>query len=308
LTGPTSRLEALVRSGRFCVTAEIVPPRGSDGSRVTDQARALVGIADAVNVTDQPRAVAHMSPLAGTAFVAASGLEPIAQLTCRDRNRVALIADLLGAWALGARNVLCLTGDPIETGDHPDAKEVRDLAVEDLVALAVRLRAEGRLPSGAEISAPPRYFVGVAESPLVEPYDPARLEAKLDAGAAFVQTQIVFDLDALARWADDARARGVFERAAVIVGVAPLRSATQARFLSERVPGVSVPAELARALEEAGGDAPAIGVEHAVALVRGLREIPGLAGVHVMGLGSEGAVEEVVRGAGLFPRPVAFAP
>jgi methylenetetrahydrofolate reductase (NADH) len=308
LTEPASRLEALVRSGRFCVTAEIVPPRSADAASVTDQARALVGIADAVNVTDEPRAVAHMSPVAGTAFVAAAGLEPIVQLTCRDRNRLALVADLLGAWALGARNVLCLTGDPIRTGDHPDAKEVRDLAVEDLVALAVRLRAEGTLPNGAEISPPPRYFVGVAESPLVEPYDPARLERKLDAGAAFVQTQIAFDLEALVRWADGARARGVLERAAVIVGVAPLRSESQARFLSERVPGVSVPPELVRALEEAGEDAPAVGVAHAVALVKALREVPGLSGVHVMGLGREGAVDEVVRGAGLFPRPVVLTP
>ncbi len=308
MSDPASRLEALVRSGRFCLTSEIVPPRGADGSVVTEQARELVGVVDAANVTDQPRAVAHMSPVAGTALVAAAGIEPIVQLACRDRNRLALVGDLLGAWALGARNLLCLTGDPIAGGDQPEATEVRDLVVEDLVRLATLLRTDGRLPNGTEIAAPPKYFVGVAESPLAEPYDPSRLEAKLDAGAGFVQTQIIFDADAFATWADAARSRGVFERAAVIVGIAPLRSASQARFLNERVPGVRVPPELLRALEEAGEGAHGIGLEHAIDLARRLQEIQGIAGLHVMGPGAGDAVREVVRGTGLFPRPVSVTP
>jgi methylenetetrahydrofolate reductase (NADPH) len=298
-----SRLEALARSGRFCVTAEVVPPRSADGSLVTEQARALVGIADAVNVTDNPRAAAHMSPVAGAALVAAAGLEPTIQLACRHRNRLALTADLLGAWALGARNVLCLTGDRVAAGDHPDAAEVDDLTVEELVALATGMRETGTLPNGAEVIAPPRYFVGVADSPLADPYDPARLESKLDAGARFVQTQIVYDLEALQGWADAIAERGIPERASVIVGVAPLRGAKQARFLDERVPGVRVPPAIVEALEEAGDEAPAVGVERCVELILALRALDGVAGVHVMGMGHEEGVRLVVEGAGLLPRP-----
>ncbi|MGZ5292201.1 MAG: methylenetetrahydrofolate reductase, partial [Actinomycetota bacterium] len=278
-----SRLERLVRSGTFCVTAEVVPPRLADGGVVRVQARQLVGYADAVNVTDNPRAAAHMSPVAGVAIVAAAGLEPTMQLTCRDRNRLGLTSDILGGWALGARNLFCLTGDPVGVGDHPDAVSVNDVTVEELVRLAAGLRADGRLLSGAGVDDPPRFFIGVADVPLAPSYDPARLEGKLDAGAGFVMTQIVYDVDALAAWVDIARSRGIVERAALIAGVAPLVSAKQARFLDEKVPGVSVPRELIRALEDAGEEAPAVGVARCVEVVRRLRSLPGIAGVHVMG-------------------------
>ena len=301
----TSRLERLVRAGTFVVTAEVVPPRSVDVGAVRAQARELVGYADAVNVTDNPRASAHMSPVAGAAFVAAAGLEPTMQITCRDRNRLGLAADLLGGWALGARNLFCLTGDPLAVGDEPDAAAVHDLAVEDLVRMAAELRERGRLPSGAEIDPAPRYFIGVADVPLAPGYDPGRLERKLDAGAGFVMTQIAYDLEALRAWLELARARGITERAALIVGVAPLASAKQARFLHEKVPGVSVPAELLAELEDAGERAPEVGVARCVELVRALRDTPGVAGVHVMGLGREAAVRAVIEGAGLLPRPPA---
>jgi methylenetetrahydrofolate reductase (NADPH) len=175
LTAPSGRLESIVRSRRFAVTSEVVPPRSGDPSAVSRQARDLVGYADAVNVTDNPAASAHMSPLAGAAVVSRAGLEPTLQLTVRDRNRLALTADLLGGWALGARNLLCLTGDPVGIGDHPEATVVDDLAVTDLVRLASRLREGGRLLSGDEVADPPRYFVGVTDSPLAAAYDPGRL-------------------------------------------------------------------------------------------------------------------------------------
>ena len=297
-------LGRILRSGRFCVTAEVVPPRSADPAAVVAQARELVGYADAVNVTDNPASAAHMAPLAGVAVVADAGIEPILQLTCRDRNRLALTADLLGGWALGARAVLCLSGDPAARGDHPDAKEVYDLTVLDLVGLAAGLRDEGRLLSGATIEGPPRYLIGVADLPLADGYDPTRLEAKISAGADFVQTQIVYDVEAFTAWADAARSRGVFDRVAVIAGVAPLRNARQARLVAS-LPGVSVPADVRRALEEAGPDAETEGTRLAILIVNGLREIPGLAGVHLMGLGQESAVRRVVEGAGLLPRPVA---
>lgn len=301
---PAGRLEAIARSGRFAVTSEVVPPRSADPRTVFLQARDLVGYADAVNVTDNPTATAHMSPLAGVAAVARAGLEPTLQLTVRDRNRLALTADLLGAWALGARNVLCLTGDPLSVGDHPDATAVIDLAVTDLVRLAEQLRAEGRLLSGAVIEEPPRFYVGVADSPLAPSYDAGRLEAKIDAGASFVMTQITYDLDALMAWSEIVRTRGILERAAVLVGVAPIRSAEQARYLSEHLPGVTVPPELMALLEQAGPDAEALGVADCVRIVDGLREIPGIAGVHVMGLGREAVVRRLIEEAELLPRPL----
>lgn len=300
---PHSRLERLARSGTFCVTAEVVPPRSANGDVVRAQARELVGYADAVNVTDNPRAAAHMSPVAGAALVAAAGLEPTIQITCRDRNRLGLTADLLGGWALGARNLFCLTGDPVGVGDQPDAATVNDLTVEELVRLAAGLRDEGRLPSGTEVADPPRYFIGVADLPLAPSYDPARLEVKLDAGATFVMTQIVYDVEALASWVQIARSRGIVERASLIAGVAPLSSAKQARFLNEKVPGVAVPADLIAALEDAGPDAAAVGVAQCVEVVERLRSLEGIAGVHVMGMGHEEGVRAVVEGADLLPRP-----
>jgi methylenetetrahydrofolate reductase (NADPH) len=303
LSEPGSRLEALVRSRRFAVTSEVVPPRSSDPEPVERQARELVGYADAVNVTDNPTASAHMSPVAGAAIVARTGVEPTLQLTVRDRNRLAIAADLLGAWALGARNLLCLTGDPLSVGDQPDAAAVNDIGLLELIALASRLREDSKLPSGTEIEPAPRYFVGVADSPLVERYDPARLEVKLDAGAGFVMTQIAYDLDRLAEWAEIVRPRGVFERVAVLVGVAPLRSAKQARYMNKHLPGVHVPDGLVRALEDAGPEAEALGTAQCVEIVSGLKAMQGVSGVHVMGLGREEVVRHVIEGAGLLPRP-----
>lgn len=299
-----SGLEALVRAGKFCVTSEVVPPRSADPTPLDQQARELVGYADAVNVTDNPVASAHMSPLAGVAAVARAGLEPTVQLTVRDRNRLALAGDLLGAWALGARNLFALTGDPVSVGDEPSAGAVHDLTVLELISLARTLRDEHRLPSGQEVDPAPSYFVGVSDTPLVEVYDAGRLEAKLDAGADFVITQITYDVEAIVRWAEVVRARGVFERAAVLVGVAPLRGSKQARYVNEHLPGVSVPDAMLEALEAAGSESEVVGTAQCVEIVAGLREIAGISGVHVMGLGRERVVRHVIEGAGLFPRPV----
>ena len=304
MSEPASRLQRILRSGGFAVTAEVVPPRSGSGATVTEQARALVGYADAVNVTDNPTGAAHMSPVAGVSFVREAGLEPTMQITCRDRNRLGLSADLLGGWALGARNLFCLTGDPITDGH---ATVVNDLSVNDLVRAAATLREEGLLPSGAEVDQPPRFFVGVADLPLAPNYDPARLESKLDAGADFVITQIVYDMDAFEAWADRVRARGIFQRASVIAGVAPPRSAKSARFMNDHLPGVSVPATLIGMLEGAGPDAEAEGVRLAVEIVNRLRSIAGIAGVHVMGLGREEPVRHVIEDAGLLPRPTGTA-
>lgn len=298
-----SRLERLLHQGTFAVTAEVVPPHDADRSVVIDQARALRGYADAVNVTDNPTSSAHMSAVAGAGLVAGEGLEPVLQITTRDRNRLALTGDLLGAWALGARNLLCLTGDPVAVGDHPDAAQVSDLSVLELIALAVSLRDRGELLSGRRIGVAPRYFVGVADVPLAADYDSGRLEEKVEAGADFVQTQIVYDVDGIGEWAEKIRPRGIFERMFVLVGVAPPRSAGAARYMREHLPGVTVPHAVVRRLEEAGPHAEAEGVRLTVEIIEALRAIQGIAGIHVMGLGKEEAVRRVIEGAGFLPRP-----
>jgi methylenetetrahydrofolate reductase (NADPH) len=304
VTEPAGRLAAIFRRAAFAVTGEIVPPKGGSGDAITEHARGLVGYVDAVNLTDNPTANAHMSPLAGVRFVAEAGIEPTVQLTVRDRNRLGLTADLLGAWALGARNVFCLSGDPIRIGDHPDATAVVDLSVNDVVALARRMRDEGVTLSGGELADPPRYLIGVADVPFADPYDPVKLDAKLDAGADFVMTQIVYDADRLAGWADAMSARGVFERAKVMIGVTPLRSAKQARFMDEKLPGVRVPAAMIGTLEGAGEDAAEVGLELTVELVTAIRAIAGVAGIHIMAMGHDEVTRELIERTGLFPRPV----
>jgi methylenetetrahydrofolate reductase (NADPH) len=297
------RLAAILRGRQFAVTGEIVPPRSGSGAAVTEHARALVGSIDAANVTDNPTASAHMSAAAGASFVAAAGIEPTLQLTVRDRNRLGITAELLGGWALGARNVLCLSGDPISIGDHPDAKVVNDLSVLDAVGLVRRLREEGVTMSGAEVDDPPRYLIGVADLPLAEPYDVGRLEQKLDAGADVIWTQIAYDVEALAAWAEVVRARGVFERAPVLIGMVPLRSAKGARFMNDKLPGVRVPPAMLQALEAAGDEAEQVGRALTIEVVHGIREIAGVSGVHLMGMGHDATVRAVVEGGGLFPRP-----
>ena len=296
-----SHLERVLHDRGFAVTAEVVPPRTADPEAVAAQARALRGYADAANVTDSPTGAAHMSPVAGAALVAQEGLEPTVQLTCRDRNRLAITGDLLGAWALGARNVLCLTGDPVQEGAHPEIAQVHDFTVLDLIRFTVRLRDQGVSLADHRIEPAPRFFVGGADLPLLPRYDPARLERKADAGADFIQTQITYDADALGEWADRIRPLGVFERMFVLIGVAPPRSAATARFMRDNLPGVVVPDEVVRRLEGAE-DAETEGVRLAVELVERFRKIDGIAGVHVMGLGREEPVRRVIEAAGLLPR------
>jgi methylenetetrahydrofolate reductase (NADPH) len=296
-------LAALLNAGTFVVTGEVVPPRSGNADAILAAARGLVGSVDAINVTDNPRASAHMSVLAGAHAVRDAGVEPTLQLVSRDRNRLALTADLLGGWALGARNVLVLAGDRIERGDHPGAKPVFDLSTEDVVALVRRVRDQGTTGSGTTIADPPRYLIGVADVPLADPYDVTKLEARLDAGAEVVWTQITYDVDRLAAWLEELRPRGILERAKILVGLVPLRSVSNARFL-DGLFGVHVPDALHGALADAGDRAEELGIDLTVDVVRRLRALDGVAGVHLMGIGRDDLVRIVVERAGLFPRPV----
>jgi methylenetetrahydrofolate reductase (NADPH) len=296
------RLAALLDAGAFVVTGEVAAPRSGDPSRVRDAARGLVGYVDAINVTDNPVASPHMSPLASARFVHEAGAEPTLQLVCRDRNRLAITADLLGGWALGARNLLVLGGDPMHVGDHPEAAPVFDLGPNEVVALARRLRDEGTTSAGTDIDDPPRFLIGVADVPLADPYDPAKLEAKLDAGGDVVWTQITYDTDRLGEWTDLVRPRGIFERANVIVGLVPIRSVGNARFL-DGLFGVDVPSAAFDLLAAAGPEAERAGVAYTVEVAERLRAIDGISGLHLMGVGRDDLVREVVERTELFPRP-----
>jgi 5,10-methylenetetrahydrofolate reductase len=300
LTG-LGRLASLLEQGRFLVTGELVPPRTPDPEAIRRVARKLRGLVDAVNVTDNAAARVAMAPIPAAVLAAAEGLEPVLQLTCRDRNRLALAADLLGAHALGIRAILCLSGDPIEVGPFTEAKAVFDLDAVSLTRLAADL-GHGVGPAGAQVSPAAPFLIGVAEAPGVDPSGGARLEAKVAAGARFVQTQPVYDLAGFQRWLERMTERGLTGKAAILAGVLPPRSAAQLeRFAA--LPGWSVPeATLARL--RGAADQRVEGIALAVEMVERLRALPGLRGVHLMGLGPDSGVPEVVEAAGLLPRPL----
>jgi len=295
VTAPGRLAEAL-RTGRFAVTAEVAPPRGADVTRLRETARLLRGWVDAANVTDNQGARVRMSSLAGSAVLLAEGLDPVMQMTCRDRNRIALQSDLLAAGGLGVPNVLLMTGDRPERGDHPDAPGVFDLDSDTLTAAARALRDEATLLSGQTVDPPPRYLIGAVDLGAGEP---DRLARKVALGTEFVQTQFVFDVAAFAGWLARVRDLGLTQRCAVLAGVGPLRS-LRALDVMAGLPGVRVPAALERRLR--GVPAHRVAEEGMAAcaeIVAALRELPGLAGVHVMAVAYEQGVPEILTAAGL---------
>ena len=295
-------LRATLATGRFAVTAEIGPPRGADPVAIARAAAHLRGWVDAANVTDNQSAHVRLSSFAGSLLAARAGVEPVMQLTCRDRNRIALQSDLISAAALGIPNVLLLTGDHPVYGDHPDAKPVFDLDSVQLVWTARTLRDEGTLLSGRAVQPPPRYLIGAVENPFAPPvgFRAARLGKKVAAGAEFCQTQFVFDLAGFARFMRDVVDLGLTERCKVIAGVGPVRSLSAYEFIRTKVPGVQVPEELGRRLRGVPADRVAAeGVTACVETIRALREIPGVAGVHVMAFGYERGIPEILDRAGL---------
>lgn len=290
-------LASLLRQGEFVVTAELNPPRSAAASVVRRRAEVLKGAVDAVNVTDSNRANVAMAAIPAALLIRDAGVEPIVQVTGRDRNRIAIQADLLGAAALGLRNFLFMSGDDPKYGNHPDAVNVQDLSGIELVRTAASLR-DGKLLNGDEIKHPPRYFVGATASPAAAK-DVDRTIEKIAAGAQFIQTQPVFDVATFGAWLADLRRRDA--DVAVLAGVLVLRSADQADRLST-VPGI----ELSTAVRErmrAAGDGEAEGIAIAVETVRSLRGLRGVNGVHLYAIEWPEAIPLVVRGAGLLPRP-----
>jgi len=295
VTAPGRLAEAL-RTGRFAVTAEVAPPRGADVTRLRETARLLRGWVDAANVTDNQGARVRMSSLAGSAVLLAEGLDPVMQMTCRDRNRIALQSDLLAAGGLGVPNVLLMTGDRPERGDHPDAPGVFDLDSDSLTAAARALRDDGTLLSGQTVDPAPRYLIGAVDPGAGEP---ERLARKVALGTEFVQTQFVFDVAAFAGWLARVRDLGLTQRCGVLAGVGPIRS-LRALDVMAGLPGVAVPPALERRLR--GVPAHRVAEEGMAAcaeIVAALRELPGLAGVHVMAVAYEQGVPEILTAAGL---------
>ena len=280
---PPGGLESLLAAGRFVVTAELTPPLAADAGALFDRAAPLKGLADAVNVTDAAGARTAMSSLAAAAVLVQAGVEPVLQMTCRDRNRIALAGELIGAGALGIPNILVLHGDDPKSGDQPEAKPVYDLDSRGVIALARQLRDSGTLPSGRAVAPPPRLFLGGADTPLDPPPDwrPDGLAAKAEAGAHFIQTQFCFDLGIARRYMARLAEAGLSERLKMILGVGPIASARSARWMDESLHGVSVPQSVIDRLERAA-DPAAEGRKLCVELIQGLSEIPGVAGVHIM--------------------------
>jgi len=278
-----SRLSTILRAGQFAITAEIAPPTSADPQVLLDKALPLRGLADAVNVTDGAQARASMSPLAAAAILAANGIEPILQFSCRDRNRIALQSDLLGAAALGIHNVLMLRGDDPTAGDQPNTKPVFDLDTQALVTTAAMMRDSGRLPSGRALQGKLELFIGATDSPLDPPLDwtPNKLKAKLDAGAEFLQTQFCMDLDVLRRYLRRLADDKLLDRVFFLIGIAPLASAQSAHWMRKNLPGVVIPDTIVSRMEHAT-DQKAEGRRICVELLQQLSQIKGVAGAHVM--------------------------
>lgn len=302
-----SGLASLLKSGEFVVTAELNPPKSAAAGVVRRRGEALKGVVDAVNVTDSNRAMVAMAAIPAATIIRTAGLEPIVQMTGRDRNRIALQADLLGAAAIGIENFVFMSGDDPKQGNHPDAVNVKDLDGVGLVKMAVGMRDQARFLSGDEIKQPPKILIGATASPFTKPMeaDLTKTFDKIAAGAEFLQTQPVFDLATFSRWLVEVR-RGAAREVAILAGVLILRSPEQAERLG-KVPGLALGPEVVDRMKKAS-DAEAEGIAMAVEMVKALKSLPGVRGVHLYAIEWPEAVGRVVEAAGLLPRPEAKVP
>jgi methylenetetrahydrofolate reductase (NADPH) len=301
-----SRLEQVLRSGRFAVTAELHAPDSADPNDVQRNALVLAEAVDAINATDGSGANCHISSIASCALLVQAGYDAVFQMGCRDRNRIAIQADLLGAAALGVKNVLCLTGDDVSAGDQPHARRVFDLDSIQLLGVARMMRDQGVFLSGRKLSAPPRLFLGAAENPFVPPFDwrPLRLAKKIEAGAEFIQTQYCYDVPRLKQFMQRVRDLGLHQRAYILVGVGPLRSEKAAEFMRTKVPGVWIPDEVVDRLAKTPKERKKEeGIRLCLEIIQQVQEIEGVAGIHIMAYNQEDTVPDIVKQVGLWPRP-----
>ena len=300
-----TNLEKVLAEGHFAVTGELGPPKGTSADFVRRKAEILRNYVDAVNITDNQTAVVRMSSVAACAILRQIGLDPVMQMTCRDRNRIAIQADVLGAVALGVGNLLCLSGDHQKFGNHPESKNVHDIDSMQLIQMVRRMRDDAQFLSGDKVYGGVQMFIGAAANPFADPFDfrPMRLEKKVRAGADFIQTQGVFDVERFARYMELVRGRGLHERVHILAGIIPMKSAGMARYMRDYVAGLSVPGELVERMENAE-DAKEEGVTITLEIIEQLREIEGVHGIHLMAVAWEAIVPAIIERAGLYPRPI----
>jgi len=302
-----SHLEHLLASGTFAVTAELGPPKGTDLSVVRKKMKLLRGVCDAVNVTDNQTAIVRLSSAATCAILCQNGLEPVMQMTCRDRNRLAIQSDIFGAAAQGVRNLLCLTGDHQVFGNHPMAKNVYDLDSVQLIHMVRRMRDEGVVESGEAIEGQLPIFIGGAANPFGDPFEMRviRLAKKVAAGVDFIQTQCIFDMPRFKEWMKRVVDLGLHQKAYILAGVMPLKSAGAARYINRNVAGISVPDAIIKRMSGAGRGKAAQeeGMRLCAEMIEELKDVEGVAGVHIMAVEWEAAVRPIVEMAGLLPRP-----
>jgi len=302
-----SNLEKVLKSGAFAVTSECGPPRGADAEVIKKKAALLKGHVDAINITDNQTSVVRMSSMASCFVLKGLGFDPVLQMVCRDRNRIALQSDILGAAAVGINNILCLSGDHQSFGDHPGAKNVFDIDSIQLVAAVKQLRDDGKFLGGEELKATrPDMFIGCAENPFGDPFEirAMRLAKKAAAGAQFVQTQCIFNVPKFEKWMEMVRDLGVHEKMYILAGITPFKSIGMARYMQKSVPGMDVPEDQIERLKGVPKEKVAEeGIKIAIETVQRLRQVKGVAGVHIMAIEWEEKVPEIVEGAKLLPRP-----
>ena len=305
-----TNLEKVLESGRFAVTAEAGPPKGTSPAVIQRKGEQLRNCCDAVNVTDNQTAIVRMSSLAGCTLLKAQGVDPVMQIVCRDRNRIAIQSDVLGAVALGIGNILCLSGDHQKFGNHPTARNVFDIDSMQLIQTLKAMRDEKKFVCGEDISGEVPLFIGAAANPFADPFEfrVTRLAKKVEAGADFIQTQIIYNVDKFAEWMKGVRDRGLHERVKLLAGVAPIKSVGAARYMKTRVPGMDVPDSVIERLQGVTREQVSReGIKLCVDIINQVRQIEGVAGIHLMAIEWEEVVPEIVEAAGLLPRPK-FAP
>ena len=300
-----TNLEKVLESGMFAVTAEAGPPKGTSAAVIGRKGEMLRRHCDAVNITDNQTAIVRMSSLAGCILLKQQGVDPVMQIVVRDRNRVAIQSDVLGAVALGIGNILCLSGDHQQFGNHPATKGVFDIDSIQLIQALKQMRDDKKFLSGDEISGDVPLFIGAAANPYADPFEfrVARLAKKVKAGADFIQTQAIYDVAKFIKWMEMVREQGLDKRVHILAGVIPIRSAGMARYMRDYVSGISVPDEIVTRMEEAK-DTKQEGLKIALEVIEQLKEIAGVHGIHIMAVGWEDIVPEIVEKAGLLPRPV----
>jgi len=301
-----SVLEKIFTSGELAVTSECGPPRGAVPEKIIEKAKMLKGYVDAVNVTDNQTAMVRMSSFAACVFIKQLGMNPILQMVTRDRNRLAMQADILGAYAHGIDNILCLSGDHPHFGDHPMAANVHDIDSVQFVQMIRDMRDKGKFQGGDDILNPPKMFIGAAANPFADPFElrVARLAKKVKAGTDFIQTQCIYNLDKFEKWMEGVRDRGLHEKVNIMAGITPMKTVGMAKYMKNRVPGMDVPDELIKRMAGVPKEKqPEEGIKISVEAIERLKAVEGVKGFHIMAIEWEEKVPEIAEKAGLLPRP-----